>query len=852
MADETRSLMQLPRMSAISPQSLTMVEEPNGPTGAIEIRRLLGRLISTDEATSTLEALAAQLGYDENSIGLVFADPNPSNNGWWRKIGVKGAGKWAQFEQLSKTAADRAAEYASGAQATVDRVVDGWQSLSPSRVVRRADLFAMQRVDDLYAGAIYSGVQARAKGGDLAPRLDAIETWLSFATGAVSLKIEVFSRAPGNDAPAPAAGDASVLVERRTIASIVADPGGGATRRCLIDFQNAVKIDPAKTYVLALSALDEAGALTQIGFARAFGPDEGRPDYPTLNGMYADAPGIWKNFASGAAPAMRWLRAVEASAAAVGGALAGATDGERIITVGCPISSLVNPAALATGTWFHASPVVQGGLLRSLWCVTSADGPAEIVFGEKVDGRFVVRHTLPVALKNGVNSLAAGVQFDEVAIEAGWYVGVRQIGPLVRYGTLGTSLLATGEGYQVYHNVGMAVAATLAVRSSVIRLSASRRRRTGLWRESIAELPPVGWDQDPVILYTASGVRLAKAVPANSWNVRIHTNTTVRTDRRMTRAIFDWTTPGSVVGLDTVGRDNDVIDALNGNSLVLVDDTDGRLKIMRAPKLVPPDGPANPGVAASVQIGFPLVVGHRYLLEWGLDGYVHSARLTDMTTAARSPLVSAGDPAFVGVDPIEGRQVSSLSFAYVGGNATFVDIEVLHDGPPPRVVAIGDSITQGVYVTRDDRWAGLLEAEGVSVLVAAQAGAITESGRRCAQSEVLATQPIFLIAALGANDAMLKVPPATYRAGLVDLIEQARRVDAVTILPVLHTSNQYDAGPYRAVVQDLAQATDVRLWRWDLALANPALLVADGLHPNAAGYAALVDRLRVDVPQIWD
>jgi lysophospholipase L1-like esterase len=102
---ETRSIDQLPVASSVSPNALIAFQEPGGPLMRLAMSQLIGRLISTEEATETEEDLQELLDYDEHSIALVFADPSPELNGWYRKAGASGVGNWAQFEKLSAYAA---------------------------------------------------------------------------------------------------------------------------------------------------------------------------------------------------------------------------------------------------------------------------------------------------------------------------------------------------------------------------------------------------------------------------------------------------------------------------------------------------------------------------------------------------------------------------------------------------------------------------------------------------------------------------------------------------------------------------------------------------------------------------
>lgn len=114
---ETRSIEQLPSSTAVSPNALMAIQEPDGPATSVPVKRLLGRLISTEEATETEDDLQALLDYDANSIALVFADPTAAKNGWYRKTGALGAGNWVQFETLSANAAAEVAVLVGEAEA---------------------------------------------------------------------------------------------------------------------------------------------------------------------------------------------------------------------------------------------------------------------------------------------------------------------------------------------------------------------------------------------------------------------------------------------------------------------------------------------------------------------------------------------------------------------------------------------------------------------------------------------------------------------------------------------------------------------------------------------------------------
>ena len=95
----TVTVDKLPGLAAISADALAIVQEPNGPMATIPVSALLGKLIATDTAKTTQADLYADLAHNADVTGLVFADPTPAKNGWYRKTGASGAGAWSQFEK---------------------------------------------------------------------------------------------------------------------------------------------------------------------------------------------------------------------------------------------------------------------------------------------------------------------------------------------------------------------------------------------------------------------------------------------------------------------------------------------------------------------------------------------------------------------------------------------------------------------------------------------------------------------------------------------------------------------------------------------------------------------------------
>lgn len=116
---ETRTPEQMALAAAVSPDALTVVQEPGGPVQAIAIKQLLGRLISTNTAKTTEAILQDDLTHPNDAIGLVYADPSPAKCGWYRMSNAP-AGPWVQFEKLS---AQAVAEAVAAAEVLTDRLI---------------------------------------------------------------------------------------------------------------------------------------------------------------------------------------------------------------------------------------------------------------------------------------------------------------------------------------------------------------------------------------------------------------------------------------------------------------------------------------------------------------------------------------------------------------------------------------------------------------------------------------------------------------------------------------------------------------------------------------------------------
>ena len=174
----------------------------------------------------------------------------------------------------------------------------------------------------------------------------------------------------------------------------------------------------------------------------------------------------------------------------------------------------------------------------------------------------------------------------------------------------------------------------------------------------------------------------------------------------------------------------------------------------------------------------------------------------------------------------------------------------------PLIWAFGDSLTAGYGLPPADGFTSQLERAlrhaGVSATV--RNGGI--SGDTAAQARArllwglrgLGTTPDLVIVELGANDMLRGLPPMQAAANLDRIMDELQRRHIPVLIAGMKASP--NLGPdYRAqfdaIYPQLAKHYGARLYPFflDGVAGRPALIQADGLHPNAAGVAIVVGRM---------
>ncbi|WP_428978296.1 arylesterase [Oricola thermophila] len=170
---------------------------------------------------------------------------------------------------------------------------------------------------------------------------------------------------------------------------------------------------------------------------------------------------------------------------------------------------------------------------------------------------------------------------------------------------------------------------------------------------------------------------------------------------------------------------------------------------------------------------------------------------------------------------------------------------------PIAGVGLGDSLMAGYQLGPGEAFPEKLEAalraEGFDVTIAnAGVSGDTTAGGLARLDWSVPEGTDFVILELGANDALRGITPELTRENLDRMIERlkARDIDVILagMLAPPNMGGDY-AERFNPIYADLAADHDLPLHGFflDGAIADPALMLDDGMHPNAAGVDRMVE-----------
>ncbi|HEV7431835.1 MAG TPA: arylesterase [Steroidobacteraceae bacterium] len=175
-------------------------------------------------------------------------------------------------------------------------------------------------------------------------------------------------------------------------------------------------------------------------------------------------------------------------------------------------------------------------------------------------------------------------------------------------------------------------------------------------------------------------------------------------------------------------------------------------------------------------------------------------------------------------------------------------------GQQPVILVYGDSLSAGYGVAVDKGWVSLLanrvqhEGYGFQVVNASVSGETTTGGLARLPHALAAHAPAIVIVELGANDGLRGLPLDTTRANLEAMMSLAAARHRTVVLAGMRMppnyGERYTLG-FAAVFPALARLHHAALVPFLLegVADRPALMQADGLHPNEHGQAVVLDNV---------
>lgn len=171
----------------------------------------------------------------------------------------------------------------------------------------------------------------------------------------------------------------------------------------------------------------------------------------------------------------------------------------------------------------------------------------------------------------------------------------------------------------------------------------------------------------------------------------------------------------------------------------------------------------------------------------------------------------------------------------------------------PRIVFLGDSLTAGYGLAREEAVPALVQArldrEGYAYeVVNAGVSGDTSAGGLSRLDWSLAGEVAVLVVELGANDGLRGLPVANMKRNLGEIITRARARGIRVLLTGMEAPPNFGQAyttEFREAYRELAREHEVAFLPFflDGVAGLPHLNIADGIHPNPAGARIIADKL---------
>ncbi len=178
------------------------------------------------------------------------------------------------------------------------------------------------------------------------------------------------------------------------------------------------------------------------------------------------------------------------------------------------------------------------------------------------------------------------------------------------------------------------------------------------------------------------------------------------------------------------------------------------------------------------------------------------------------------------------------------------------------IVALGDSLTEGYGLPKEDAYPALLQQRlqrfypRVRIINAGVSGSTSASAESRLQWQ-LKNKPHLLFLALGANDGLRGLNTDAMKKNLQKAIDLAHANKVHVVLAGMRIPMNYGNDyrqKYEAVFSELAKSNNIDFvpFLLDGVAMNKNLNLPDGIHPNSSGYKVIADKLLPVLKKIID
>jgi len=173
---------------------------------------------------------------------------------------------------------------------------------------------------------------------------------------------------------------------------------------------------------------------------------------------------------------------------------------------------------------------------------------------------------------------------------------------------------------------------------------------------------------------------------------------------------------------------------------------------------------------------------------------------------------------------------------------------------PPVILVLGDSLSAGFGMDREQSWVSLLETrlrDGghvYRILNSSISGDTTQGGVARLPRLLQRYQPVFVIVELGGNDGLRGLDLGVTRENLIRIIQQSQANGSQVLLAGIKLPPNYGevyTQKFESIYTDLAREFEILLVPFFMqgVIFTPGLMQADGIHPNADGQPVLLDNI---------